>query len=132
MFSKKVKFYLLIALVALTAYVIYDSTSQPGIQDLTTDFQEVSSYRNENNTGPIIRIYAVTSSDIEAQDEMRKYGDFMPHTKYGTTKVYFFQEGDAVPANLVPGAKNFDDHFLPNVIAYYEKDANGQVIFKTF
>lgn len=132
MSSKKLKYYLLILIAALAGYVIYDSTSQPGVQDLTAEFKEVSSYRNENNTGPILRVYAVTVSNIEALEEMRKYGDFMPHTKYGNTKVYFFEDGDAVPATLTPGAKNFDDDYLQNVIASYEKDANSQVIFKSF
>lgn len=131
MSSKNIKYYLLISIAVLAAYVIYDSTSQPGVQDLTAEFKEISNYRNENNTGPIVRVYAVTVSDIEALEDMRKYGDFMPHTKYGNTKVYFFEDGDAVPVTLTPGAQNFDDHFLPNVIASYEKDANSQVVFKT-
>lgn len=132
MSSKNLKYYLLIGIAALIGYVVYDSTSQPGIQDLKTEFKEISHYRNENNTGPILRIYAVTVNDVDALDDMRKYGDFMPHTKYGNTKVYFFEEGHPAPATLTPGAKNFDDQFLPNVLAAYEKDANSQVIFKAF
>lgn len=124
----KLKHILIIISLALVGWFIYDSFSQPSVDDLEGDFKEVAFYRNENNTGPVVRIYAVTTSDTLWQ-QMRQYGDYMPHTKYGNTKVYFFLKNSPVPANLQPGSQNFEARFQEFVVARYEKDAMGQVSF---
>lgn len=122
----KLKHILLIISLALVAWFVYYSFSQPGPQDLKGDFREVAFYRNENNTGPIIRIYAVTTSDTLWQ-EMQAYGNYMPHTKYGNTKVYFFHSSQPVPAEVTPGDVNIPTQYQQNVLAVYEKDTMGQV-----
>ncbi len=113
----------------LILYFIYDSFSQPGVSDLKGNFKEVAMYRNENNTGPIVRVYAVTVADT-LWDEMRKYGDYMPHTKYGNTKVYFFLQGKPAPQQVFAGQENFDPQYRAGTLASYEKDAMGQVAFR--
>lgn len=128
MSGKKLKYLLLTIFAALVIWFVYDSFSQPGPGDLEGNFKEVAFYRNENNTGPIIRIYAVTVSDTLWQ-EMQQYGDFMPHTKYGNTKVYFFPEGQPVPAQLLPEGENIAQQFQQHCLARYEKDAMSQVSF---
>lgn len=129
--NKKIK-YLLSALgVLLVAYILYDSFSQPNTNDLDGDFKEVALYRNENNTGPIVRIYAVTVNGTP-WEEMQKYGELMPYTKYGSTTVFFFAAGKPAPKDLMPAEVNFGKEFNPNCIARYEKDANGQVSFVQF
>ena len=125
----KLKHILLILSAALIVWFIYDSFSQPGPQDLEGDFKEVAMYRNENNTGPIVRIYAVTVADT-LWEEMQAYGDYMPHTKYGTTKVYFFLEGKPAPTEVYPGEENFEQQYRPYAVAIYEKDAMSQVSFR--
>ncbi|WP_199181966.1 hypothetical protein [Siphonobacter sp. BAB-5405] len=125
--SKQIKYLFIGAILVLMAYMVYNATSQPGVQDLKGNFKEVALYRNENNTGPIKRMYAVTVDDT-LWSEMKQYGDFMPHTKYGTTTVYFFKTGSAVPAELQPGEKPFDNTFQP--LAKYEKDGMGEVSFQ--
>ena len=124
--GKKVKYIIAAIIAILVGYIIYDSSSQPTVNDLKGNFKEVALYRNPNNTGPILRIYAVTVQG-EPYEEMRKYGDLMPYTKYGNTTVFFFQEGKPAPATLIPGEENFDAQFRENCLAKYEKDANGQV-----
>ncbi|WP_347157899.1 hypothetical protein [Pontibacter chitinilyticus] len=120
---------LLIAIaVALILWFIYDSFSQPGPQDLKGNFKEVAMYRNANNTGPIVRVYAVTVADTLWR-EMQAYGDFMPHTKYGNTKVYFFRQGSPVPSEVLPAEPNIAPAYQAYVLARYEKDAMGQVAF---
>ena len=108
----------------LLTWVIADTVNQPGVQDLKGDFEEVALYRNENNTGPIVRIYAVTVNDT-LWSEMKKYGDFMPHTKYGNTKVHFFKKSLPAPPKLVPGTENFESELKPYLLATYEKDTMG-------
>lgn len=115
----------------LLIWFITDAVNQPGLQDLKADFEEIANYRNENNTGPIIRIYAVTVTDT-LWEEMQKYGAFRPHTEYGTTKTYFFKKGLPAPDKLYPGADNFDVKFKPYLLARYQKDAMGNISFVKF
>lgn len=74
--------------VLIGVYFLFDSLSQPNPNTLEGDFKEVAMYRNPNNTGPVIRVFAVTVADT-LWEQMRQYGDMMPYTKYGTTTVYF-------------------------------------------
>lgn len=124
----KLKHILILISVALIGWFIYDTLSIPGVDDLEGDFKEVAMYRNENNTGPIVRVYAVTVADTLWQ-QMRAYGDYMPHTKYGNTKVYFFLKGKPAPAKVGPGKQSFEARFQEYTVAKYEKDAMGQVSF---
>ncbi|TDE12045.1 hypothetical protein [Dyadobacter psychrotolerans] len=125
--TKKKRSYIIFAVIALViGYIIFDSTSQPNVNDLKGNFKEVAVYRNENNTGPIVRVYAVTVQG-EPWEEMQKYGDLMPYTKYGSTKVYFFDEQKPFPKTLKPGEQNFESSFNSACIASYTKDPNGQV-----
>lgn len=127
----KLKHILIALSAALVAWFIYDSFSQPGPQDLEGDFKEVAMYRNENNTGPIVRIYAVTVADT-LWEEMQQYGEYMPHTKYGNTKVYYFLKQRPAPGEVYPGEVNFDRQYQPNTVAVYEKDAMSQASFRKY
>lgn len=125
---KKISTKVIIGLVAiiLIGWMIRDTFTQSGIEDLKGDFNEVASYRNENNTGPVQRIYAVTVQDtLEAQ--LLEYGNLMPHNKYGNTKVYYFLGDKSAPNQLFPGDINFDAQFNNNCFALYEKSAMGNV-----
>ena len=128
MSSKQIRYIIFFLLGLSVIYIIFDSTSQPNVNDLKGNFKEVAVYRNENNTGPIVRVYAVTVKD-SLWGEMEKYGELMPYTKYGSTTVYFFQEGKPVPKKLVAGENDFDISIKQNCLAQYNKDANGQVSF---
>ena len=112
----------------LVLSIFWNSFNQPGVQDLKGDFRRAAFYRNENNTGPVERVYAVTVADT-LWGEMEKYGAYMPHTKYGNTKVYFFLEGKPFPTDLQAGQENIAPEFQKYVVAKYEKDAMGQVSF---
>lgn len=131
MSGKRLKYTLTVIATVLIIWFIYDSFSQPGPQDLQGEFKEVAFYRNENNTGPIVRIYAVTVSDTLWQ-EMQQYGGYMPHTKYGNTKVYFFPESSPTPDRVYPNEENFDQQFQQYCLAKYEKDVMSQVSFMKY
>ncbi len=118
-----------VVLLLLVVYIVYDATMQPGIQDLKGNFSEVAFYRNENNTGPVVRIYVVSVEDT-LWEEMEKYGNYMPYTKYGNTKVYFFKKGEPMPDTVVPGEINIDTKYNPYCLALYEKDAMSGVTFR--
>ncbi|WP_343534062.1 hypothetical protein [Pedobacter sp.] len=121
---KKIGIALLV--IALVGWMLKDTFTQSGIEDLKGGFKEIASYRNENNTGPVQRIYVVTVKDSTGA-QLQDYGNLMPHNKYGNTKVYYFLEGNNVPTKLSPGAVNFDVSFNQNCFALYEKSAMGNV-----
>ena len=127
--NNKVIAYVIAALaLILVFFMVKDTLSQPGIDDMKAGFKEIAKFRNANNTGPVQRIYIVTVKDTIWQ-ELEEYGNLMPHTKYGNTKVYYFLAGDKVPEKLQPGDVNFDPAFNKSCIALFEKSAMSQVIF---
>jgi len=124
--------YLILATVlVLTFFIVRDTFNQPGVEDMNAGFKEIVKYRNANNTGPVQRIYVVTVKDSVWQ-EMEDYGNLMPHTKYGNTKVYFFMENANVPKTLEPGEVNFDPQYNKSCIALFEKSAMSQVAFNKY
>ena len=127
----KLKYVVFGAVALLLGWFVYGSLSQPTGQDLPGNFQEVATYRNENNTGPITRVFAVTVADTLWR-EMRQYGDLMPYTKYGTTKVYFFRQGQPVPKVVQPGEVNFSPEFNKYCLAKYEKEVMSNVSFRKY
>lgn len=125
--NKKINTFLIILVLVLVGWMIKGTFFQPTAGDLKAGFKEVAQYRNENNTGPIQYVFSVTVKDT-IWSEMETYGNYKPHHKGGTTKVYFFLEGTAAPADLQPGSVNFDSSFNSSCVAEYEKTAVGNVI----
>lgn len=119
-------FAIVVSFLMLT--IMWTSFSQPGVQDLKGDFKRVAFAKNENNTGPVHRAYAVSTADT-LWLEMEKYGNYMPHTKYGTTRVYFFHHSSPVPTKLVAGNENLPKAYQQYCLARYEKNSMGQVTF---
>jgi len=127
--NKKFLAYIIAAgVLVLVFFMVKDTLSQPGIDDMKAGFKEVAKFRNENNTGPVQRIYVVTVKDSIWKD-LEDYGNLMPHTKYGNTKVYYFLEGSKYPQSVQPGDVNFDPSFNKYCIALFEKSAMSQVAF---
>ncbi len=122
---KKYKVYILVASVLIVIAIVWSTITEPGIKDLKSDFKEVAFIRNEQNTGPVIRIYAV-SLKTENWEEMEQYGNYMPHTKYGTTRIYFFLNNSDIPEELNFGDVNIPERYKKNCIAIYEKDGMSQ------
>lgn len=123
--NKKQTLFLVVIIIFLTGWMLKDTFNQSSIEDLKGGFKEVAKYRNENNTGPIQRIYVVTVADTTLA-ELIDYGNLMPHTKYGNTKVYYFLANGDVPLTLTPGKINFDQKYNANCFALYEKSAMGK------
>ena len=78
-----------IGVLVLLAIMLFSIFSQSDLDDFETEFIEIATVRNENNTGPVQRVYIVTVDRVN-QEEMQRYGQLMPHSKLGNTKVYFF------------------------------------------
>ncbi|MBE5321027.1 hypothetical protein IM793_17815 [Pedobacter sp. MR2016-19] len=128
---KSLVYFFVAGILVLIIFMVKDVFDQPGIGDMKAGFKEIIKYRNANNTGPVQRIYIVTVKD-SIWKEMEDYGNLMPHTKYGNTKVYFFMQNGNVPSILEPGEVNFDPQFNKNCIALFEKSAMSQVAFNKY
>ena len=115
---KKKLFYT--AVFLLLAFMLFTIFSQPGLDDFETEFTEVTRVRNENNTGPVQRVYIVTVDQVN-EEEMERYGQLMPYAKLGNTKVYFFDASKPFPKKAALGDLNFDSVFNSNCLAKYEK-----------
>ena len=122
--NKKINIFLGILVFALVVWMLKGTFFQPGAGDLKAGFKEVAHYRNENNTGPVQYVFAVTVKDT-IWSEMETYGNYKPHHKGGNTKVYFFIEGTKVPTELDAGGVNFDPKFNNSCVGLYEKSATG-------
>lgn len=96
--------------------------SQPS--KLKGNFQETAFYRNENNDGPVIRIYSVMVENPNGAD-YKGYGDAMPYTLHGNTKVFFFDAKDPAPTELKFSFPHFDTtQYKP--IKIYERNGADQ------
>lgn len=115
-------------MVALVIWIAKESLSQPGIDRFEGKLEELSSYRNENNTGPVVRMYAIKALD-SSKEWMQAYGDAQPHTKYGRTVVFFFSDEMKQDISLSPTEPYFPEEMRPYVIATYQKSPMGQVSF---
>jgi hypothetical protein len=127
----RLKYIFLSVCLLVVAYFVFDSLSQPNTRTLAGNFKEVAMYRNPNNTGPIVRIFAVTVDDT-LTNEMQQYGAMMPYTKYGTTTVFFFKNDGPAPEEISPNPPHFPQDFKANCIGRYQKDAMGMVTFENY
>jgi hypothetical protein len=115
-----------VLVLILVAWMLKGTFTQPGVEDLKSGFKEVARYRNDNNTGPIQYVFAVTMKDTLSSD-MITYGNFKPHHKGGNTKVYYFMEGTKVPTIVTGGKQNFLPEFNDSWVLLFEKSAMGNV-----
>jgi hypothetical protein len=123
--------YIVIFIVLVLGGIIWSSLSQPGVGDLEGDFTLIATERNENNTGPVNRIYAVMVSDTLWR-EMKQYGNYMPYSKLGTTTVWFFDANQPAPGKLTPGKIQFSSEFNNACLGKYEKNNTGAVSLYKF
>ncbi|MDF2159222.1 hypothetical protein [Algoriphagus sp. CAU 1675] len=127
--SSKLIFLILAAgLVVLIAYIFMESFSQPGLERFEGKYEQIGFFRNENNTGPVIRVYAVRCLDSK-EDWMEDFGNAQPHTKYGRTLVFFFSEDVKGPIDLNPKEPFFDAELNASLLGSYEKTPMGEVRF---
>jgi hypothetical protein len=128
--SSKIIFWIVsLVVVGLIYFISKESFTQPGMERFDGKYKKISQYRNENNTGPIIRIIAVHALDTH-EEWMRAFGDAQPHTKYGKTVVVFFSEEINSDLQLSPKVPYFNPDLENQVIASYEKTPMGDVKFR--
>jgi hypothetical protein len=123
----KLIFYLIGTIVlVLVVQIIRSSFSNPGMERFAEDFEELGFYRNENNTGPVLRIYAIRSLGNNTPEYMQEFADSQPHTKYGRTIVFFFSPDLNEKVNLSPQEPFFPEKIQPFLLAQFEKTPMGE------
>lgn len=110
------------------AWIIQASFSQPGMERFEGKFEELGFYRNENNTGPVLRIFAVRTLDANPS-LMKEFGEAQPHTKYGRTLVFYFSPELKEKVTLSPQKPYFPAEFGPYLLAQFERTPMGEVQF---
>lgn len=124
--AQRLIFWLIATIVTATVFLIgKESFTQPGLERFDGKFEEVNAYRNENNTGPVLRIYAVKTS-VQDSDLMREYGSAMPHTKYGKTIVFFFSEDAENEIEISPQEPFISNNLQHLVTRTYMKMPMGE------
>lgn len=118
-------------MLILLIQIIRSSFSNPGMQKFAKDFEEIGYYRNENNTGPVMRIYAVKSLHENSEAYMREFAEAQPHTKYGRTLVFFFTPEVSSGLELNPKDPYFPSRFEPFLLAKFEKTPMGESRFES-
>lgn len=122
----KVIFYLIgFVVLILLVQIIRSSFSNPGAQAFEGKFEEAGFYRNENNTGPVVRVYAIRVLDTEIE-WMREFAEAQPHTKYGRTLVFFFSPDLKQKVELSPQEPFFSAELQPYLLAKFEKTPMGE------
>lgn len=121
---KKKQFLWLGFFVALTAIIlVFDSKNFSQPSKLKGGFKEIGFYRNENNDGPVIRVYSVSVMDPRIA-KYEDYGNAMPYTLHGNTKVYFFDSKDEAPTKLIFNYPHFDTLKYKAIKVYERNGAN--------
>lgn len=127
----KLIYYLIGVIILFVLYqIINSSVSQPGLERFEGKYEEIGFYRNENNTGPVLRIFAVRALDTN-EDWMREFADAQPHTKYGKTLVFFFSEKLTQEIKLSPTEPYFSSEFREFLLAEFEKTPMGESRFQS-
>jgi hypothetical protein len=117
---------ILLASVIMIGLIFYSVFSAENINSLEGGFSELAFARNENNTGPIKRVYAFTVKDT-SWSEMKKHTDLLPHTKYGTTEVYYFLEGQSPLEAFSLSLEGLPTKFQKFCIAHIKKNGQGSL-----
>ena len=122
------KIILLIAVIVV-GLIFYSLFSTENINSLGGNFKELAFERNENNTGPVQRVYAFSIEDT-LWSEMKKHADLLPHTKYGTTEVYYFSDNKISELQLNLSLKGINQEAKSKCIAHSIKDGQSRLMFK--
>ncbi|WKK87254.1 hypothetical protein QYS48_10940 [Marivirga arenosa] len=108
--------------------IVYSLSTAENVNSLEGDFEEMAFVRNENNTGPVHRIYVFSLNDT-LWTQMRKHIDLLPHTKYGTTEVYYFLKKDVKSIEISLDMSGLENK-TPKPLAHYVKNGQGKITRK--
>ncbi|WP_375579005.1 hypothetical protein ABWH96_18610 [Marivirga tractuosa] len=129
--EKWMKKIILLIAVIVVALIFYSLLSTENINSLKGDFKELAFERNGNNTGPVRRVYVFSVKDT-LWSEMTKHADLLPHTKYGTTEIYYFLESEISKDKIKLSLKGLNSIVRPLCIAHAIKNGQGNLNIKKY
>jgi len=126
-----IKLIFVLALIAVLAAMFFDLFSAENINNIEGDFKQIGFVRNENNTGPIKRLYAYNVSDT-LWENIEKHANLLPHTKYGTTEVYYFLDAGIRTIQLKLNDSQASLKGKENCVAHALKNGMGELHFSKY
>jgi hypothetical protein len=118
-------FFIGIIVLGVLGLIVKESFSGKGVADYQDKFEEIGYFRNENNTGPIRRVYAFRTKEQDPE-VLKSFANLLPHTKYGRTLVFFVAETWKEPVVLSPESPYFPELLRSHLFAKYEKTPMGE------
>jgi hypothetical protein len=118
-------FFIGIIVLGVLGLIVKESFSGKGVADYQDKFEEIGYFRNENNTGPIRRVYAFRTKEQDPE-VLKSFANLLPHTKYGRTLVFFVAETWKKSVVLSPESPYFPELLRPHLFAKYEKTPMGE------
>ncbi|WP_296619341.1 hypothetical protein [Marivirga sp.] len=122
--KKRMKKLILLISVVIVGLIFYSLFSSENVNSLEGDFKELAFERNENNTGTVLRVYAFSVEDT-LWSEIKKHADLVPHTKFGTTEVYYFLHDEISEDKLELSLNGLNVASRPFCIAHAVKNSQG-------
>lgn len=113
-----------VLVIVILMMIFRDSSLLTNSKKIRGGFTETAFYRNENNSGPVIRLYAV-KVDSPLVADFEAYGNSMPHTEHGTTKIFFFDAKEKAPDKLFLESPYYDTSQY-KAISIFQKNAVGK------
>src|SRR5690606_7070734 len=114
-----------VIILIVLAIIVNDSSLLTDTKKIRGGFTETAFKRNENNSGPVIRLYAVKVDSTLVAD-YEEYGNSMPHTEHGTTKIFYFDANTGSPDKLSLEAPYYDTSKY-EAVSIFQKNAVGSV-----
>lgn len=105
--------------------IVKESFSGQGVAAYQDKFEEIGYFRNENNTGPIQRVYAFRTK-VQDPEVLKSFANLLPHTKYGRTLVFFVAETWKEPVVFSPAPPYLPSSIQSHLLAEYEKTPMGE------
>src|SRR5690606_5426314 len=115
-------------LLVIIVIVVRDSSLLKNTEKIRGGFTEVAFSRNENNSGPVIRLYSV-KVDSPLVANFQGYGNSMPHTEHGTTRIFFFDSSKGAPDKLSLQSPHYDT-VRYDAVSIFQKNAVGKTTEK--
>ena len=121
---KKLIIGLFVVVLLATVFQIFFT---PNSKNLEGGFVELDFVRNENNTGPVHRAYVYSISDT-LWSQIKRHVSLLPHSKYGTTEVFYFLPNTYEGEILLENNKVvLSENSLNNCILYAIQDGMGNI-----
>lgn len=118
-------FFISITVLVVLGLIVKESFSGQGVAAYQDKFEEIGYFRNENNTGPIQRVYAFRTKEQDPE-VLKSFANLLPHTKYGRTLVFFVADTWKEPVVFSPTPPYLPNSIQSHLLAEYEKTPMGE------